>query len=111
MPLVVAAKQLAVRIFSRRSNETRLSCHITCSKIDRGMKKMIIGGFLPLKNFPGHWSKTKARPIGGHYRAVGPHMTDPSLASAVFILLALARTLGCLPLLLSLDKDPQVANP
>ena len=75
------------------------------------MKKMIIGGFPPVKNFPCHWFEEMAGAIGGSYRVVGQHMTAPSLASAVFILIALAETLGCLPLLLHVDNDPNSRDP
>ena len=92
------------------SNQTRRACHIACRRIDRGMKKLIIGGFPPVKNFPCHWFEETAGAIGGSYRVVGQHMTAPSLASAVFILIALAETLGCLPLLLRVRQRSQLAE-
>lgn len=73
-----------------------------------GMTKMIIGGFLPLKILPCHWFMEMA---WCHWRPLQSGRAAHDFASAVFILKALATTLGCLLLLLPLDQDPQLANP
>ena len=75
------------------------------------MKKMIIGGFLPLKNLPCHWFMEMACAIGGHYREVGQHMTCPSLASAVFLPDGVSNDTAMLAAAFASGQRCQLANP